>query len=222
MTPTTNPDSFKLIDSIHHLLQNWWKITLCAIIFGLFGLVFSFIIPPKYEAEAIFSASLDYSQINFENLVDENERPLQLTQYDLDLALSAVQRILLQVRSQAIRFAQTLDPALDAATFNQNSLIERYHDTWYLRYRHEDPLIAQSIVNYWAELGMEQLVAEQASGKVEPFVLSDLIATASLPDKPIYQNRNTLILAGTLIGLCIGVMLVDFKFNRLSSIPKGD
>lgn len=222
MTPTTSPDTFNLIDTLNHLLQNWWKITLCAIIFGLFGLVFSFIIPPKYEAEAIFSSTIDYSQLNFDNLVDERGQPYELTQYDLDLALSAVQRILLQVRNQAIAFALTLDPTLDAATFKQNSLIERYHDTWYLRYRHEDPLIAQSIVNYWAELGIEQLVAEQASGKVESFVLSDLIATASLPDKPIYQNRNTLILAGTLIGLCIGVILIDIKHNRLTSTPKGE
>jgi len=222
MHPTTNPDTFNLIETINHLLQNWWKITLCVIIFSLLGLAFSFIRPPKYEAEAIFSSTIDYSQLNFENIVDERDQPYQLTQYDLDLALSAVQRILTQVRNKAIAYAQTLDPTLDAATFQQNTLIERLHDRWYLRYRHEDPLIAQSIVNHWAELGAAQLAEEQASGKIESFVLASLIAEANLPNQPIYQNRNTLILAGTLIGFGVGIILVDMKFRYFSSTPKSE
>jgi len=218
----TSPDTFNLIDTIDHLLQNWWKITLCMIIFGLMGLIFSFIKPPKYEAEAIFSSSIDYSQINFENLQDENGQPVQLTQYDLDLALSAVQRVLLGVRNKTIIFAKTLDPTLESATFEQNMRIERYHDRWYLRYRHEDPLVAQSIVNYWADLGMAQLAEKQASNQVEPFVMASLIAHANLPDKPIYQNRSNVILAGTLIGFGIGVMLVDLKYRFFPSTPKGE
>ena len=216
------PDTFNLIDTVDHLLQNWWKITLFMIIFGSLGLVFSFLKPPKYEAEAIFSSSIDYSQINFENLQDENEQPLQFTQYDLDLALSAVQRSLLRVRNRTIVFAKTLDPTLDSATFEQNMRIDRYHDRWYLHYRHEDPQIAQSIVNYWAELGMAQLAEGQASNQVEPFVLASLIAHANLPDKPIYQNRNSLILAGTVIGFGIGVMLVDLKYRFFPSTTKGE
>ena len=222
MDPKINPDTFNLIETINHLLQNWWKITLCVIIFGLLGLAFSFIRPPKYEAEAIFSSTIDYSQLNFENIVDEGDQPYQLTQYDLDLALSAVQRILTQVRNKAIAYAQTLDPTLDAATFEQNTLIERLHDRWYLRYRHEDPLIAQSIVNHWAELGAAQLAEEQASDKIESFVLASLIAEANLPNQPIYQNRNSLILAGALVGFGVGVILVDMKYRYFSSIPKSE
>jgi uncharacterized protein involved in exopolysaccharide biosynthesis len=222
MDPITSTDTFNLIDTINHLFQNWWKITLCVIIFGLLGLAFSFIRPPKYEAEAIFSSTIDYSQFNFENVVDERDQPYQLTQYDLDLALSAVQRILTQVRNKAIAYAQTLDPTLDAATFQQNMLIERLHDRWYLRYRHEDPLIAQSIVNHWAELGAAQLIEEQASGQVESFVLASLIAEANLPNQAIYQNRNTLVVAGSLIGFGIGVILVDMKYRFFSSTVKSE
>jgi len=222
MDPTTSPDTFNLIDTLNHLLQNWWKITLCVIIFGLLGLAFSFIRPPKYEAQAIFSSTIDYSQLNFDNLVDDRNQPYELTQYDLDLALSAVQRILLQVRNQAIAYARTLDPTLDSGTFEQNMRLERLHDRWYLRYRHQDPLIAQSIVNHWAELGAAQLAEEQASGKVESFVLASLIAEANLPNQPIYQNRNTMVLAGSLIGFGVGVILVDIKSRYFSSTPQGD
>jgi hypothetical protein len=220
MDPTTSPDTFNLIDTLHHLLQNWWKIALCVIIFGLLGLAFSFIRPPKYEAQAIFSSTIDYSQLNFDNLVDDRNQPYELTQYDLDLALSAVQRILLQVRYRAIAYARTLDPTLDSGTFEQNMRLERLHDRWYLRYRHQDPLIAQSIVNHWAELGAAQLAEEQASGKVESFVLASLIAEADLPNRPIYQNRNTMVLAGSLIGFGVGVILVDIKSRYFSSTPQ--
>jgi uncharacterized protein involved in exopolysaccharide biosynthesis len=211
MDPTTSSDTFNLIDTLHHLMQNWWKITLCVIIFGLLGLAFSFIRPPKYEAQAIFSSTIDY-----------RNQPYELTQYDLDLALSVVQRILLQVRNQAIAYAQTLDPTLDSGTFEQNMRLERLHDRWYLRYRHQNPLIAQSIVNHWAELGAAQLAEEQASGKVESFVLASLIAEANLPNRPIYQNRNTMVLAGSLIGFGVGIILVDIKYRYFSSAPKGD
>ena len=222
MDSTTSPDAFNLIDTINHLLQNWWKITLYMIIFGVLGLAFSLIRPPKYEAEAIFSSTVDYSQLNFDNLVDEGNQPYELTQYDLDLALSAVQRILMQVSNKAIAHAKTLDPTLDGGTFKQNMRIERLHDRWYLRYRHEDPLIAQSIVNHWAALGAAQLAEEQASGKVETFILASLISEADLPNQPIYQNRNTLVLAGSLVGFGIGVLQVDMKDRYFSSTPKGE
>lgn len=213
MNKATDQDNVNLLESIQNLMHNWWKITLCAIVFGLFGLGFSYIRPPKYEAEAIFSATVDYREINFSNLVDERGLPLAFTQYDLDLALLIVQRMLLTVRSQAINYAQTLDPGLDAATFEENMLIERLHDRWSLRYRHEDPHIAQSIVNYWADLGMAQLVEEQTAETMEPYVLVDLIVKAHLPQRPIYQNRNSLVLSGTIIGFCIGLIAFDLKYR---------
>jgi len=221
MDTITNRDDFNLIETINHLMHNWWKITLFGVVFGLLGLLFSFSTPPKYEAEAIFSATIDYSQINFENLKTENDEALWFTQYDYDLALSVIQRALMRTRKTAIQYGQTLDPTLNSPTFVKNAFIERQHDRWYLRYRHEDPAIAQSIVNHWAELGEAKLIEDRAANKVEPFVLADLIAPAYLPDRPIYQNRANLVLSGTLIGLCIGILLVDFKYRFGSSSKTG-
>ena len=217
MMSKTDQDVFNLVETINHLFRNWWKITLIGIIFGFLGLVFSFFNPPKYQAEAIFSSTIDYSQINFENLIAENGEPLWVTQYDYDLAISVVDRVLIQTRKEAILYAQTLDPALDSATFIHNTFIERQHDRWYLRYRHEDPAIAKSIVNHWAELGVLKLKEGQAASKIESYVLGDLISPAYLPSRPIYHNRNSLVLAGTIIGLCIGVLLVDLK-HRYGSL----
>lgn len=160
--------------------------------------------------------------------MDDRGRPVEFTQYDLDLALSVVQRVLTNVRSRAIAYAQTLDPAIDPDTFLDNMRIERLHSRWSLRYRHEDPHVAQSIVNYWADLGMAQLEEEQAAETIEPYVLVDLTARAHLPQSPIYQNRNNLVLAGSLIGFCVGMIAFDLKYryfpvsNSHHSSPKGE
>ena len=205
------PSAFTPLDAINHLLKNWWKITLVAVLFGILGLVFSYFFPPKYEAEAIFYATIDYRDINFENLVDETGTPLEFSQYDVDLALSAVHTMLLQVKNQAFSHARTLDPTLDGETFNRNTKIERQHAEWYLRYRHEDPQVAQEIVNYWAEIGLARIQEAQASERIAPYVMTDLVSNATLPTIPIYQNRNNLILAGALIGFALGILVVDFQ-----------
>ena len=222
MNKHTDQDSLDLLASINNLLHNWWKITLCAVIFGLLGLAFSYIRPPKYEAEAIFSVSIDFSEINFANLVTDRGLPAELTQYDLDLALSIVQRMLEKVRSKAITYAQTLDAGIDPVTFTENMRIERLHNRWSLRYRHEDPQVAQSIVNYWAELGMSQLEEERDDETIETYVWVDLIVEAHLPQRPVYQNRNTLVLAGSVIGLCLGVLAFDLKYRYFSTSTQGE
>ncbi len=75
------------------------------------------------------------------------------------------------------------------------------------------PKWPQQIVNYWANLGLEDLKAAQADGEAETFVLVELTREAPLPAKPIYQQRGTLVLAGALAGIVIGVLVVDGKLR---------
>ncbi len=213
MTEKNNPGTIDFIETMNNLFRRWWLIAVFAIVCGLLSLAFSALKPPKYEAEAIFSASIDYRDINFENLVDETESPLTFSQYDIDMALSAVQTVLLQVRDEAFTYAQTLDPSLEAETFENNMLIERQHGLWYLRYRHEDAQTAQSIVNYWAELGIDAMKAGQAAETIEPYVLVEWVSEASLPQSPVYQNRNTLVLAGIVVGFALGILVVDIHYR---------
>ena len=213
MTEKNNPGTIDFIETMNNLFRRWWLIAVFTIVGGLLALAFSALKPPKYEAEAIFSASIDYRDINFENLVDETESPLTFSQYDIDMALSAVHTVLLQVRDEAFTFAQSLDPSLEAETFENNMLIERQLGLWYLRYRHEDAQTAQSIVNYWAELGIDVMKAGQAAETIEPYVLVEWVSEASLPQSPVYQNRNTLALAGIVAGFALGILVVDIQYR---------
>lgn len=198
-----------------NLFSGWWKIAVMAVIGGFIGLAISFILPPTYQAEATFHAGIDFTEINFENLVGEGGQPLIFTQYDEDLALQVVERVLLSVRSDALSFAKTLDPELDGKTFWDNMQIQRYLARWQLRYRHEDPQIAQAIVNHWASIGMEALLDAQETGRAESFVIISLVSEADLPQTPTYHNRSILVLAGTMVGFLVGILLVDFRARYL-------
>ena len=216
MKKENNLGTIDFMETMNNLFRHWWIIALCAIVFGLLGLAFTMVKPPKYEAEVIFSAGIDYRDINFENLVDETESPLTFSQYDIDMALSAVQTALLQVRNEAFEYAKTLDPSLTGETFVDNSLVERRLGLWYLRYRHEDPEIAQTVINHWADLGLAAIKAGQADETIEPYVLADLTSKANLPQKAVYQNRNTVILAAIIAGFALGILVVDIRYRYIS------
>lgn len=206
-------DELDLLASFKNLLRNWWKIILAAYLVALVGLVASYLLPATYQAEAVFQASIDFTQINFENLLAEGEQQAYFTQYDEDLALQVVWRAFMAERANAFEYALTLDPTLDEATFDQNFLIERSNAEWTLNYRHVDPAVAQAVVNYWADQAWDYLQTAQANGEAESFVIVARVQDASLPQKPTYQNRGTLALSGTLIGIILGVLWVDGRMR---------
>jgi len=209
-------DAVDPVSTFNNLIRNWWKIVLFAAIGGILGLTITYVLPPRYEAEAIFSASIDFTEINFDKLKGSVGEPVVWTQYEADLALQVVERMLLKVRNDVIPYARTLDPTLEIKEYRNSYQIERYLSMWYLRYRHADPEIAQSIVNFWAEKGYEQLTAAKENGQAESFVIVDLVSMADKPIAPLYQNRGTLILAGTVIGLLAGIIWVDFRYRQTS------
>jgi len=210
-------DGFDPLKTFNRLLGGWWKIAVLAVIGGLVGLSISFMRPPKYQAEAIFHASIDFTEINYENMVGEYGDPLVWTQFEEDLALQVVRRMLLARLDPAYEYALTLDPSLSKETFKQDYQIERYLGNWFLRFRHEDPQIAQAVVTFWAERGLETLRAAQEDGRAESFVILDLVSLPDEPGSPVYHQRNTLVLAGTAAGFFIGILLVDFGYRFLGS-----
>jgi len=203
------PDRLHPTQKYHHTLNYWWKILLLATLGGLLGLAISFLQRPTYQAEAIFHATIDFTQVNAQNLTTEDGSPYQFTQYEEDLALLIVQETLLSKMNDAFTFAQNLDPTLDWEAFQANKQIRRYHALWYLRVSHPDPAIAQAVANFWAQIGDEALQAAQADGTAAPFVRVDLVSEAQLPGDPLFRIRNTLMLGGMLLGLVAGVIWVD-------------
>lgn len=208
--------------SMKNILHNWWKIVLIAYLFSLIGLVASYLLPAKYQAQAVLSASIDFTEINYENLFDEIGDPLTFTQYDEDLALEVVERFLIQDIDEAFTYAQTLDPSLTLNKFERDSQIARDFSKWFVRYRHANPEVAQQVANYWMNIAYEDLKAAQAKGEAENYVMVEVVREAPLPTNSLYRNRGTLVLAGALVGIVIGVLAVDGKFRYGMNAIQGD
>ncbi len=215
-------EGFDPLRSMQNLLKKWWQIVLFGLLAALIGLGISYLLTPMYQAEAIFYASIDFRDINFENLVTHTGEPYEFTQYDEDLALEAVRVILLEVMPAAQQYALSLDPNIDQATFQNDMQIERNHAQWFLRFRHPDPQIAQQIVGYWAQMGLDALKMAQTKERIEPYVMVDLVSSPGLPQTPIYRHRGVLVLAGGLIGLVAGIIFVDFRGRYLLDVSKGE
>ncbi len=214
-------NEFDPLSSLNHLLHNWWHIVLIAIAAGLIGLGVSYLQPPLFQAEAIFYASIDFTEINFENLVGESGQPYIFSQYDEDLALEVVNTILLAKLNNAFEFARSLDPEIEHDSFIKNMQIVRTHGQWFLRYRHREPSVAQEVVNYWAAIGMVAIEEAQAEETIETYVLVDLVSVAELPTQAIYRNRGVMVMAGMVIGFSAGILFVDSR-KRFLSRPSGE
>jgi uncharacterized protein involved in exopolysaccharide biosynthesis len=212
-------DTFDLHETLSQWLKNWWKIAILCVIFGLLGLGASFILKPKYEAEMVFNTAINQGQLDFANMIDQFNDPLTLSQYDVDLILDSVYRSLLQVKQSAFDYTKSLDPDLDRVDFEENVLIERHHYNWFLRFRHPDPEIAQSVVNTWAKAGLAQFDELKSSGRIAPYLSVEISALAGFPTKPIYHNRLNLTVAGAVIGFALGLLGIDFTGRYLIKKP---
>lgn len=204
-------DSLDPLETFNRLLKGWWKVVILAALGGLVGLGVTYFLPPRYQAEAIIHASIDFTEINYENMVGEYGDPLVWTQFEEDLALQVVKRMVQARSNGTYEFTLTLDPDLSKETFLENYQIERYLSEWFLRYRHEDPKIAQEVVNYWAGRALQSIRIAQKNGNAKSFVIVDLVSLADEPTAPVYHQRSTLVLAGTAAGFFSGILLVDLR-----------
>jgi uncharacterized protein involved in exopolysaccharide biosynthesis len=207
-------DEFVPFDYFTRLARFWWVVVLCAVLGGAVGLVIHRLKPPVYEAQAVLTASIDFNKIDFMHPTAQTPVPYQFSQYDEDIALSVVESSLRQVVPQVVIFAQQNGIQADATGLLAQATIERKHAYWELRYRNADPVLAQKVVNYWAETGFSDLKAKRSAGQVQPYVTFDLIQLADLPKNPAYFQTNSFVLAGAILGLIAGLLAANLPFFK--------
>jgi uncharacterized protein involved in exopolysaccharide biosynthesis len=208
------PGEFEPLEHISRIVRYWWVIVVCGVIGGLSGFIAHRLKPPLYEATAVFMASIDFNKIDFMNLPKTNKTPYQFSQYDEDITLVLVQVSLREVEPQVVAFAAQNGLQTDVAGLNNLSTIERKHAYWEVRLRSPDPVLAQKLVNYWAQAGFADLKAKQQANKLPSYLFFDLVQLADLPQRPTYFQTNTFVLAGIVIGLVIGSLAVNLPFVR--------
>ncbi len=196
-------DEFNPYKYFMNLLRYWWVVFLAALLGGVVGFIFFQFHPPIYEATATYLVTIDQTQFPFQGVRED------LIQYNEDLAINTTGGILLStpVLNQVVDQLKAAGKTITTTELLQNYTIERKQETWELRYRSQVPLDAQAVVNAWAQVGYQALLANQASGKVPKFVIFQPPSQASIPTEPVVYGLNKLILAGALIGLVMGIII---------------
>ncbi len=213
MSPAFN-DEFVALDHFNRSVHFWWVIFMTAILGAVIGFFVHRAMPPVFEAQAVFTANLDFNKVDFMHPPTPTPPPYELTQYDEDMSLAVVQASLIAVIPQVETFAQQNGFSLSSLQLQDQVTIERNNALWYIRFRSGNPLTAQKIVNFWAQQGYQDLLARQQAGQLPPYIFFDLIHLADLPTSPTYYQTNVFVLAGCLIGIVLGIFLVNLPLKR--------
>ena len=200
---------FDPIEHFQDYLRHWWLILAAALLGGLAGFLFSRMHPPLYEAAATFMVQVDITQLS------ETENDL----YYVDMGLASVEGALMsnEVLDRVSQEIVILGQPASGWELLPNTTIERRHAYWDLRLRHPDPAFVQRLVNLWAEAGYQAMLARQAQGLAPAYVIYSPPALAPQPTQPVYFNTNRLLLAGSLAGWLIAILLVELRAIRLFS-----
>lgn len=204
-------DEFTLLALFFHLLKYWWIPVLAALAGGLIGFLFSRIHAPIYEAKATIIVNVDLDKVTTFPVERQDE---ELALYNIQVALLATQTI-----ENLMQAAAQQNVILDPATFLKNQTIERKLVFWEVRYRDKDPGTAQKIVNLWVDEAYKTFQLMQGSGGIPKYVIIQGITPSKIPTIPLYYLPSWLTLAGGVIGLISGILVIEtlhsHKQNRL-------
>ena len=202
-------NEFTPLDEFNRLFRFWWLIALSMLLGGLAAYVFHTANPPVYEAKATIVATIDLDIFPFTGVRED------LIQYNEDMALGTVEGVLRskEVTEALFSAAQAQAITLDANTLARNSTIERKQDIWEVRYRNSEPATAQTVANLWMEIGYAAMQTWQAEGRIPSFVILEAPTPAYLPEAPIAYRLSNLLLAGSMAGLILGVMIISTVFR---------
>jgi hypothetical protein len=212
---------FVLLDKFQHTLRWWWLIVAAGLLGGTGGyLIHRLFQPSLYEAQAVFVGTLSIDRIPLAVPSPNPDpkitpTPYQITEYDEDIMLAMIQAALNEVRPQVAAAAQQKSLPVDLAMLNQQGVIERHLEEWFVRFRHADPRVAQEVTNLWAQMGLEKMKAYEQSGLIKPYVVYKLANLAELPTRPLYFQNSLLIFGGLLVGMAAGLILINLLPDHL-------
>jgi len=200
-------DEFVPLAHFYRLLRYWWIAVLTTLLGGLFGLIFSYLHTPIYDAQARITVNVDLTKV----------KQFPLERQDEELALYNVQVAILdpQTINNVIQAASRQNIILDSNKLLKNQTIERKLAFWDLHYRDENPVIAQTIANLWIEEAYKTFLVLKDSDKIPSYVIIQGVTLADMPRTPIYYQFTWLILAGGIIGLVSGIFIIEAMGKRL-------
>ena len=140
---TCMQESFSPKQQFLEKIHFWWVPFVFACTGAILGLLFSFIIPATYEAQAEINLAVDFSKTGI------------ITDIEQDQIIEMVGDIL----KSDIVINKVLEnhPEISKAEFNQMILLERRNVQWVFKVRHYDVNKATDIVQDWQKIAFEEV-----------------------------------------------------------------
>jgi capsular polysaccharide biosynthesis protein len=174
------------LDTFQNILNRWWLIVLLALIGGGVGWVFHRMQPPTYEARAVLTAIIDYTQT------------APLTEYDHDQTIGIVMAVVLSkdVVDETIIKAQNQQVPVQGLEYGSTIFLERKHSVLELIVRDANPQNAAALANLWAETAYKSLVEAQGNAVQARVLRGQLIALEKCMQLPATSSDKPEICSG--------------------------
>jgi uncharacterized protein involved in exopolysaccharide biosynthesis len=135
-------DTFKPLDLIGIILRRWWLIVISMIVFGIFALVLSNFISPLYEASAVYSVTIDYTETGALSDIQEDQAMKGVGNLiDSD---EVIEKTLDTLNKHSLQITRD--------QFEKGSTLDREEFQWTIRYRSSDPILSKDIIQTWMEI----------------------------------------------------------------------
>lgn len=129
------------------LIHHWWVIFLAVVISGAAGVGVSYLSPPRYEAEAKITTSIDYTLLPE---LEDYEEDRIINEAGLVMLSDAV---LLDVQERA----KTEGVRIPFEDFSTRFSADRIDDLWALRVIGVDQQEASTLANIWVDISSKHL-----------------------------------------------------------------
>jgi hypothetical protein len=135
------------LEWLESLASHWYVLVVAMIIGGLLGWGATLLKAPVYEANAVFTVTIDYTQTG------------ALTDVEEDQAMRGVGDIIFsdEVVSAALEHLQDEGLALSRDEFFDDAVFDREEFRWAIRYRDADPQLAHQVLHAWETVADEVL-----------------------------------------------------------------
>jgi uncharacterized protein involved in exopolysaccharide biosynthesis len=154
------------LDTFQSILSHWWWIVLLALAGGGVGWVFHRIQPPVYEARAVLTVMIDYTQT------------APLTEYDQDHTIGIVRAVVLSkdVIDRVLVEAQGQQIPIEELEYQRTIFLERKHSVLELIVRDSNPQAAARLANLWAQVAYDTLITAQRDAVQARLLRGQLVA----------------------------------------------
>ena len=167
------------LDTFQNVLNHWWWIVLLALAGGGVGWVFHRLQPPVYEARAVLTVMIDYTQT------------APLTEYDHDHTIGIVKAVILSkdVIDQVLLEAREQQITVEGMEYQRTIFLERKHSILELIVRQSNPQVAAALANLWAGVAYETLIEAQRDAVQARLLRGELIALEKCLQLPAASEK---------------------------------